>query len=311
MKIISFEDELKSKLPHLTLVVGGFDGIHLGHQKLIEVVLDKSRSNNTKSGIVTFDPVPKTFFSEGDPIRLLSTKSEKVDIINNNFSLDYLFFLAFNKKIANLSYEKFVYEYVVNTFNTEEIVVGYDHSFGKNAEGNIDSLRVLGKKYGFAVSVIEPVVVGDEPVKSSEIRRLLKEGNIKSANTMLGYSYKMTSKVTGGRKIGGKIGYPTVNVELNSEKCVPRNGVYLVSSVFDGRKKYGMMYIGTSPTVGSVERHGEIHYFDFIDTHTPDRITYKFHKWLRDDVVFPSIEALKFQLAEDKKLAQQMISEEL
>lgn len=307
MKIIDINDPGDFRFPPMVFAVGGFDGLHRGHELIINTVIGHAKDQGLESALISFDPIPKAYFSDSKYTQLLTTKFEKIRRINHKFALDYLIFLAFNQNFANLSYTDFIERYLVQLFNAREVVLGKDHNFGKDARGNPAGIETLGIQFGFKVTIVDTLIHDQKPIKSSRIRNLIEEGEMEIVNQMLGYPYTLTEKVQPGRKIGRKLGYPTINFNLDYKKAIPGDGVYLISSLLDGKRFYGMMYIGESPTMGKVDRHGEIHFLELDREIQPAKLRLEIYKKIREDMYFDSTGELVKQIDRDKERALNLI----
>lgn len=291
--------------------VGTFDGVHLGHRKILEEVLKIKNKELLRAVIVTFDPHPQLVLkSKGPNLRILTTTEEKLGILKQ-LGIDVVYVIEFNNHLAQTSAEDFLGEYLFKTIGVEHLVIGYDHTFGKNREGNYETLKRISSSYGFQTTKVDEFRVDGERVSSSVIRRLLQTNNPIKANKMLGYSYSLTGTVVTGDKRGLKIGFPTANLKVNSpDKLIPARGVYLVSVQFSGRQFFGMMNIGNRPTISDIgEVYLEVHLFDFTGDLYGEKLTVRFLDFLRNEIKFDSIQALTQQLIYDKEISIQKIKQ--
>ncbi|MFK5972511.1 MAG: bifunctional riboflavin kinase/FAD synthetase [Flavobacteriaceae bacterium] len=290
------------------ITIGTFDGVHIGHRKILERLIKNTGSSNLKSTLLTFFPHPRMVLQKDTDIKLLNTIGEKTRILKA-LGLDYLIVHPFTKEFSRLSATEFVRDILVNSLQVKKIVIGYDHRFGRNRNANITDLRAFGNTLEFEVEEIPAQEIDDISVSSTKIRKALEEGDIKRANQYLGYHYMLTGTVKKGKSLGKKIDFPTANLHIAEHyKLVPKNGVYVVKSKIDGRTVYGMMNIGYNPTVSGTEKSIEIHFFDFDKDLYGDEIQIDIIDRLRDEQKFESVEALRNQLYKDKKTSLSLIS---
>lgn len=301
----SIFDFQKSKKTILTL--GTFDGIHIGHQKILKKLVQESKALNCESVLLTFFPHPRMVLKQDEKILLLNTIKEKTKLIEE-IGIDNLIIHPFDTTFSELSAEDFVKKILIDQLNLEKIIIGYDHKFGKNRSADINDLIKLGKKYDFEVEQISAKEIDDISISSTKIRKALLEGNIELANNYLGHTYSLLGTIVEGRKNGRTINYPTANLKIEEDyKLVPKNGVYIVSSVFENKTVYGMMNIGKNPTVGGVSDNIEIHYFDFNEELYNKRVSVNLISRIRDEQKFESLQLLKNQLDLDKKYSKNYI----
>ncbi len=294
----SIFDYKSSKKSILTL--GTFDGVHIGHQKIIKKLVEQALADNCESVLLTFFPHPRMVLKQDEKIQLLNTIAEKTKLIEN-LGIDSLIIHPFDATFSELSAEDFVNQILVNQLHLAKIIIGYDHKFGKNRSADINDLILLGKKYDFAVEQISAKEIDDISISSTKIRKALQEGNIELANTYLGHNYSLTGTVIEGKKIGRTINYPTANLKITEDyKLVPKNGVYIVSSTLNNKTVFGMMNIGQNPTVKGSSNSIEIHFFDFNEEIYSATITIKLLSRIRDEHKFNSLEDLQKQLDLDK-----------
>jgi len=286
------------------VTIGTFDGVHLGHQKILGQIITEAKESNLESLVLTFFPHPRTVLQEGSEMKQLSTIEEKIQLLSN-IGIDNLIIHPFDKTFSRLTAEEFVEQVLVNTFHIKKIIIGYDHRFGRNRTATIDDLISFGLKYNFEVIQISAKEINEVSISSTKIRTALEDGNITLANNFLGYNYSLTGKVVKGKQLGRTIGFPTANLVLEEDyKLIPKNGVYIVESFMDDKKVMGMMNIGTRPTVDGTTQTIEIHFLN-LDKNLYDNIlTIFILKPIREEVKFESLDALKIQLAKDKKTTE-------
>lgn len=285
------------------ITIGTFDGVHIGHQKIINSLKLVASSKGLQSVILTFFPHPRMILQHSSNIKLLNTIDERKDILES-LGLDHLVVLKFTKEFSKLSPERYVKEVLMDGLNAKHIIIGYDHRFGKNRRADINDLIEFGNQFNFKVEEISVQDVEEVAVSSTKIRTALNLGDIKTANTFLGYYYLLTGVVVKGKQIGTKIGFPTANIFIKEEyKLIPKNGVYVVRSYIGNSLFYGMMNIGTNPTVDGSEQSIEIHFFDFDQDLYGKKLKIELLERLRYERKFDSLENLSAQLKIDKKNA--------
>lgn len=293
------------------VTIGTFDGVHIGHQKIIEQVVKTAKKLNKKSVLLTFFPHPRMVLQKDTSIELINTINERAELLSKT-GLDYLIIHPFSKEFSSLTALDFVRDILVNQLCTSKLIIGYDHHFGKNREGNLEQLTEYSHIYGFEVEEIPAQDINDVAVSSTKIRKALSEKNIKTANKYLGYPFMLNGKVVNGKQLGGKIGFPTANIKVEETyKLIPKTGVYVVKSYLKGADVYGMMNIGYRPTIDGNHQTIEVHFFDFNEDLYNQNLTIEILFFLRDEEKFSSIEKLISQLKEDKKTAQNYIQNNL
>lgn len=285
------------------VTLGTFDGVHLGHQQILKKLIASARVLGGESLVLTFFPHPRMVLQQDAEIKLLNTLEEK-SVLLEKIGIDNLVVHPFDAVFSKLSAEEFVKNILVDTFKIKKIIIGYDHRFGRNRTANIDDLIRFGALYDFEVEQISAQEINDVSISSTKIRNALDEGNVALANQYLGYDYFFSGTVIEGKKLGRTIGFPTANIHIDqSYKLIPKNGVYIVSSVVNGKTVYGMMNIGVNPTVGGKTQSVEVHFFDFDEDLYYQKITVAIHEKIRDEQKFPSVEALTAQLESDKLIS--------
>ncbi|WP_283636395.1 bifunctional riboflavin kinase/FAD synthetase [Aquaticitalea lipolytica] len=289
------------------VTIGTFDGVHIGHQKIIKRLVDIAHKKHLNSVVLTFFPHPRMVLQNNNDIKLLNTIEERETILSD-LGLDYLVVKTFTKEFANLSAEEFVKNILVDKLNAKHIIIGYDHRFGKGRSANIDDLKSFGKQYNFEVEEISVQDIEDVSVSSTKIRNALNDGDILTANTYLGYNFYITGKVVKGKGLGRKIGFPTANIEIAEDyKLIPKNGVYVIKTSIENKLVYGMMNIGMNPTVNGTKKTIEAHFFNFNNDIYNQTLKIEFVARLRDEQKFESVELLKKQLKLDEKNAKVFI----
>lgn len=289
------------------LTLGTFDGVHLGHHKILKKLTQNLENGKYESLVLTFFPHPKMVLHGKSDIKLLNTISEKITLLED-IGIENLIIHPFDEKFAQLTAHEFVKDVLVDQLRIQKIIIGHDHRFGKNRTANIDDLIEFGRKYDFEVEQISVQEINDVTISSTKIRKALKEGNMALANSYLGYNYFLSGIVSKGKQLGKTIGFPTANLKIiENYKLIPLRGAYIVQSVFDSKTIFGMMNIGFNPTVPSDQLSIEIHYFDFDEDLYDKRITVSILKYLRPEQKFESVTQLKEQLFQDKKVAMAYI----
>jgi riboflavin kinase/FMN adenylyltransferase len=309
--VITFLNISKFDNQHPTAVtIGTFDGVHIGHKKLLDRLINDAKLLNLKATVLTFFPHPRMILQQDANIKLLNTLEEKISILEK-IGLDYLMIYPFSKEFSRYSATDFVEKILVEGLNGKKIIIGYDHRFGRNRNADIKDLIAYGKTFNFQVDEIPAQEIDDVSVSSTKIRKALKEGDITTANAYLGYEYMLTGTVKKGKGLGRQLGFPTANIHIEeSYKLIPQNGVYVVHSKLDNSTVYGMMNIGFNPTVeDGTERSIEIHFLNFNKDLYDKKIQVNIIRRIRDEQKFKSVEELKKQLIKDQKTATNLISE--
>jgi len=290
------------------LTIGTFDGVHLGHQKIVERVVTTARQEGLLATVFTFFPHPRMVVQHDKGLKLIHTLEEKKQLLQQ-LGVDLLVVQPFNEAFAQLSAEEFVSTILVQRLNVKKVIIGYDHRFGRNRTANIDDMRLFGKKYGFAVEEISVQEVDEVSVSSTKIREALNKGDVTTAEHYLGTPYSLTGRVVHGLKLGRTLGYPTANIQVTEEyKLIPKDGVYAVYSYIDGRKVYGMMSIGKNPTIEGKGASIEVYFFDFNGDLYDQKLTIEFVQYLREEQKFATIDLLKKQLQDDETAARKAIA---
>lgn len=303
MKINHF---LKNSFKTKTVVtIGTFDGVHIGHQKIVKRLIETAKNNDLESVILTFFPHPRMVLQKDANIKLLNTLKEKQTILEK-LGLDHFIVEKFTLEFSRLTAEEFVKNLLVEQLNTQKVIIGYDHHFGRNRSANIDDLRNFGKDYHFDVEEISAQDINDVSVSSTKIRKALLNGDIKTANLFLGYPYMLTGKVVEGKGLGKQIAFPTANLKIEENyKLIPKQGVYVVKGYYKNEVLFGMMNIGTNPTIEKNNAQSiEIHFFNFDKSIYNEEIQVDLLHRIRDEQKFDSVEQLKNQLILDKKTSE-------
>ena len=302
MKIFNSIKSFNATKPTI-VTIGTFDGVHLGHQKIVAQITKNAHALNCESLVLTFFPHPRMVLQESTEMKQLNTLNEKIALLDN-LGIDNLVVHPFDKEFSRLTAEEFVKKVLVDVFKIKKIIIGHDHRFGRNRTATIDDLINFGGTYGFEVEQISAEEINEVSISSTKIRNALLEGNIELATNYLGYDYSLTGIIFKGKQLGRTIGYPTANITIEEDyKLIPNNGVYIAKSVLNGKTVFGMMNIGTRPTVDGTKQTIEINFFDFKQDLYGQKITISLLHRMRSEQKFESIDALKNQLGKDKKTA--------
>jgi riboflavin kinase/FMN adenylyltransferase len=295
-------------LEKAVVTTGTFDGLHVGHQKIIDTLQTIANAIDGETVIITFYPHPRlVLFPDDNDLKLLSTLEEKIQLLEKS-GINHLIIIPFDKTFSRLTSLEFVRDILTNTIGTKKLVIGYDHHFGRNREGNFESLKELAPLYNFDVEEIPAQDINQVAVSSSKIRTALLDGDIATAKEYLRYNYKITGLVVKGNQLGRTIGYPTANILVNDKyKLIPANGVYAVNILIGENKYIGMMNIGIRPTIDGTSRTIEVNIFDFESDIYNQQITIEFVTHIRAEQKFDGLEALKNQLKTDKDIAQKIL----
>ncbi len=305
MKIITDFKDYHSSTP-LALSLGMFDGVHLGHLSIINTLNLIAKNEDLESAILSFWPHPRKFLNPDDNVKMLNTLEEKLDLLEKS-GIQNIFLKTFDEDFRNLTGTEFCEQVLADKLNVKHIIIGHDHTFGKNKSGNFDLLKSLSTVLDFKVNQLEAVQQNDLNISSTKIRIALSEGRIRDANEMLGYNYPLTGKVIHGKKLGRTIGYPTANIDVPINKLLPKSGAYIVEVYVDDQFYKGMLSIGTNPTIDDRNQslHTEVYILDFDQDIYDQEITVKFRDYLHDEIKFEGLEKLIEKLDLDKKLTEE------
>lgn len=289
------------------VTIGTFDGVHYGHQKIVKRLCELAKSSGGESVILTFFPHPRMIIDpENQDLKLINTVKEKAEILAN-LGVDHLIITPFTRDFSNLSPTEYIQNILVDTIGTKQIIVGYDHRFGKDRKGGMAELEALASTYQYSIEEIPEQDINDVAVSSTKIRKALLEGDVALAATYLGYYFSITGPVIKGDKIGRTIGFPTANIFVEETyKLIPSDGIYAVTvemetEIAGQQTTYrGMAYIGQRPTINGMTRNIEVNIFDFGREIYGQEIKMNFLKFLRHDVKFTGLETLTQQLHQDK-----------
>lgn len=302
MKVYEAIEAFRPQKPTV-VTIGTFDGVHLGHHKIIDRVVSTAKISDYESVLLSFFPHPRMVVQHQANIQLLNTIDERRQILSCT-GLNHLIIHSFTKAFSRQTALQFIENVLVRSLNTKHIIIGYDHRFGRNRTANITDLKEFGRQFSFEVSEISAQEVNEVAVSSTKIRKALAEGQISLANSFLGYDYMLTGTIVRGRGIGKDLGFPTANLQIaESYKLIPREGVYVVNSLIGSRKVFGMMNIGKNPTVDGHNRHIEINFFDWSEDLYGKKLQVNLLEYLREEQKFDSLESLKKQLSSDRQAA--------
>jgi riboflavin kinase / FMN adenylyltransferase len=283
------------------ITIGTFDGVHIGHQKIIKRLVKIAKSENLQAVVLTFFPHPRMVIQKDANIKLINTIDEKSKLLDK-LGINNLVIKEFTIEFSRLTALEFVRDILVNKLYIKHIIIGYDHHFGRNRIANINDLREFGEVYDFEITEVSAQDIDEVTVSSTKIRKALINGDIKEANAFLGYSFMLTGKVKKGKSLGKQIGFPTANLHVEeSYKLIPKKGSYIVKSDIEGETVFGMMNIGINPTVNGEEQSIEVHFFNFDKDIYNKKIEVQLLERLRDEQKFNSLGSLKAQLFKDKK----------
>ena len=300
MKVYKHLSEFKP-IKNAVVTTGTFDGVHIGHQKIIHRVKEIAHQIAGESVIITFHPHPRlVLFPEDNHLKMLNTLPEKIQLLAAS-GIDHLIIIPFTKEFSRLSSVDFIQQILVDQIGTKKLVIGYDHHFGKNREGSFEHLKHYGLSYGFEVEEIPKQDINDVGVSSTKIRTALAQHHIEIANQYLGYPYAMEGIVVKGDQIGRSIGFPTANIQIQeSHKLIPADGIYAVHIQWQSQTYKGMLYIGDRPTVQGSKKVIEVNIFDFDKEIYDEQIQVKLIQYIRGDQKFESLDALKLSIQQDE-----------
>lgn len=300
MMVVYNDIDSFTKLPNGVTTIGIFDGVHIGHQKILKSLVEEAKKVGGESVVVTFWPHPRLVLANDTSLKLINSIAEKINLIAE-LGVDHLIVIPFTREFADLSAEKFSKEYLADKIGTKILFVGYDHRFGKNKEGSFDYLKDHAHLYGFEVKEIPSQDIDNLSVSSTRIREAFETGDLDIANELLGRVYSLEGIVVKGRQMGRQLGFPTANIAIALEnKILPFFGVYAVRVELHKKAYYGMLNIGIKPSFENLGPTIEVHIFDFQEDIYGEAIKISFVKRIRDEQKFASIEDLKQQLVQDK-----------
>ena len=290
------------------VTIGTFDGVHAGHRKIIDRLVNSAHANNLDSVVLTFFPHPRMVLNKDSEMKLIDTLEEKEKILKK-IGVNTLIIHPFTKKFSRMTSVEFTRDVLIKRLNVYKIILGYDHRFGKNRESSVEDLIELGIAYNFKVEVIDAKKINSINISSTKIRNAIQVGDIDKANLYLGRSFEINGRVVKGKGIGKKIGFPTANIIIKENyKLIPNKGVYLVKSIIKNKSYYGMMNIGNRPTLNGKNQTLEVNIFNFNDNLYGKNLAIFFLKKIRDEIKFDSVEKLSNQLKKDKDYCKILIN---
>lgn len=291
------------------VTIGTFDGVHAGHRKIIERLVNSAHANNLDSVVLTFFPHPRMVLQKESGIQLINTIEERKQLLEET-GIDHLVVHPFTHQFSRLTALEFVRDILVNKLKAKKIIIGYDHRFGRNRTADINDLKNFGEEFGFEVEEISQQDVEQVAVSSTKIRNALLDGRVERANMYLQHPFTLTGTIVKGRGIGKDLGFPTANLEIKEEyKLIPKNGVYVIRSVIDDEMVYGMMNIGTNPTVGGKEKTIESYFFDLDRDLYGKQLQIELLVRIRDEKKFGSVNDLKLAMKQDQAFSRQYIKD--
>ena len=300
MKIYNHFSEFK-KLNNAVATIGTFDGVHYGHQKIIKRLCELAKATGGESVILTFFPHPRLIIDpENQDLKMINTINEKAKMLEG-LGVDHLIITPFTRDFSNLTPAEYIQNILVDTIGIKHLIVGYDHRFGKDRKGGLQDLEAFSKNFNYKIEQIPEQDINDVAVSSTKIRTALLDGDVALAANYLGYNFSLYGKVIKGDKIGRTIGFPTANLFVEETyKLIPSDGIYAVTVEMNDQLFKGMAYIGQRPTINGMTRNIEVNIFDFNQEIYGQDIKMTFLEFLRHDVKFTGLEALKIQLQKDK-----------
>ena len=299
MKIYHSIEDFPSDV-NTIVTIGTFDGVHKGHQIIINRINEIAKKQALESVVLTFDPHPRhVIYPDDQELRLIHTLEEKIEALRKT-GVQNLVLHKFTKEFSRTESVNFIRDFLVTKLNMKYMVVGFDHHFGKNRQGTFDNLIELSDAYGFKIEKIKPQNIGEVTISSTKIRNAILEGDCKKANAYLSANFSITGKVVQGNKIGSSIGYPTANIEIENQwKILPKNGVYAVKILLKNQQYFGMLNLGNRPSISDDSFAIEVHLFDFNATIYNEELKIEFIQRIRDEQQFSDLEKLKSQLKID------------
>jgi len=308
LKIFHSHSDFSCKGKASAVSIGTFDGLHIGHKKILQQLIDNAKKNNLNAVVFTLFPHPRLVLQKDTSLKLLNTIDERIALLKD-FGINCLVIEPFSKEFSRLTALEFVRDVLVNNLKTKILVVGYDHQFGRNREGNFEHLIDYSSLYNYTIEQIPQQDIANVAVSSTKIRKALLEGDIKTANAYLGYSYMLTGTVVKGKGLGKTLDFPTINLHISeSYKLIPKPGVYIVYTIINNAKVFGIMNIGTRPTVKGTHQTIETFLLDYNGNLYDAKLQIHLLKRLRDEQKFSSLAQLKQQIRLDEIAAKKYIA---
>jgi len=297
------------RINNAVVTIGSFDGVHMGHQKILKRLRESANDIGGETVILSFFPHPRMILHPEDSnIKMITTIDERSELLEKH-QIDHLIITPFTRDFSNLSPEEYIKQVLVDQIGIKRIVVGYDHRFGKDRQGCLDDLQRLGPECGFEVEEISEQDINDVAVSSTRIRKAILAGDVKTAREFLGYPFRITGKVVKGDQLGRKLGYPTANLFVEQPyKLIPSDGIYAVTVLINGKEYQGMCYIGSRPTINGMRRNIEVNIFDFDEDIYWMNIRLNFLHFIRGDAKFDSLEDLSVQIGKDKEAVLRLLN---
>lgn len=296
MDIIKSIDKIQN-INKSVVTIGNFDGLHKGHQVLVKKAVEYGFKNNIKSVVFTFDNHPANYFIKNSIKNIISSKEKEQRI--KDMGIDLIISIPFDEYMTKISPREFVKDILIDRLGVKKIIVGYDFTFAKNKEGNVNLLKELCSEYNFELEIVNPIKIDDIRVSSTYIRNLIKDGQVSKVKKYLGHNYQINGEVIHARKLGRTIGFPTANIQVDKNMIIPKNGIYATKVYIDGNTYYGATNIGFNPTVNGDKLSIETNILDFNEDIYGKIINVEFLERIRDERKFSSLEELKSQLKKD------------
>ena len=298
------------KLNFAVVTSGTFDGVHLGHQKILGKLKEIATQKKGETVLITYFPHPRmVLFNDSQNLKLLNTITEKIDLLAQ-FGLDHLVIIPFTREFSEINSKTYIQSILVNQIGAKVLVIGYDHRFGKNREGSFNYLSENAQQFGFEVIEIPRHDIENIGISSTQIRNSLLAGDVKQASNLLGSQYSLTGKVVKGKQLGRTLGYPTANIYVvENYKLIPADGVYAVQIIYNSKQYNGVLNIGKRLTIEGKDRTIEVNIFDFDKEIYGENLTIHVIEKIRDEKKFESLENLKIQIKKDAELAKSILNE--
>jgi riboflavin kinase / FMN adenylyltransferase len=301
MNVYQGIEEFKN-LPSAVVTIGTFDGVHVGHQKILSRLKELAESSKGESVVLTFFPHPRMVLQPDDnDLKLITTMNERVELLRK-YGVQHLIIQPFSKEFSRMSAMEFVRDILVNKIGTKTLVIGYDHHFGRNREGSLKDLEEMSNVYNYRIEEIPKQVIDDAAISSTKIRNALLSGDIQTANHLLGHDFSLSGHVVDGDKIGRSLGFPTANISIaESYKLIPESGIYAAMIKIKDKMYKGMLYIGYRPVLNGKRLSIEVNIFDFNESIYNHHITVYLKEHIREDMGFKNVEMLKKKMEEDRE----------
>jgi len=301
------EIEFSKPLGNTVITIGTFDGVHIGHRKIIKRIVESAENSALESAVLTFFPHPRMVLQKEVGIELINTIEERKQILENT-GIDHLIVHPFTRAFSRLTAQEYIEEVLVKKLQAKKVIIGYDHRFGRNRNADIEDLKKYGEKYGFEVEEISKQDVDEVAVSSTKIRKALQEGDVEKANTYLGSNFLLTGTIVKGKGLGKDLGFPTANLKIEETyKLIPKTGVYVVKSLIDDQEFFGMMNIGYNPTVGGSEKTIETYFFNLDKNLYGKKLQIEMLKRIREEKKFSGVEELIGAMKEDQAFSEKYI----